>query len=114
MQEAAQIYMTSEKDEYAEQILNEILELHPDTVNVYNSLGVLYRRRGDSATALAHYEKALKIHPNTPHIYYNIGRVHVDMKNLNRATKYFRQALKLDPGFAEAKEALDAVELGQL
>ncbi len=114
LQEAAQIYMTSEKDEYAEQILNEILELHPDTVNVYNSLGVLYRRRGDSATALAHYEKALKIHPNTPHIYYNIGRVHVDMKNLDRATKYFRQALKLDPGFTEAKEALDAVELGQL
>lgn len=114
LHQAAQIYMSSEKDEHAEEILNEILELQPDTVNVYNSLGVLYRKRGDLKTALQHYEKALKIHPEAPHIYYNIGRVHVDMGNTDKATSYLRHALKLNPDFTEAREALDAVELGQL
>jgi len=106
--------MKSEKDENAEDILNEILELQPDTVNVYNSLGVLYRKRGDSATALKHYEKALKIHPHESHIYYNIGRVHIDMNHADKAQSYFRHALKLNPDFKEAKEALDAIELGAL
>jgi len=114
LHKAAEIYMKSEKDENAEDILNEILELQPDTVNVYNSLGVLYRKRGDPATALKHYEKALKIHPHESHIYYNIGRVHIDMNHADKAQSYFRQALKLEPDFKEAKEALDAIELGAL
>jgi pentatricopeptide repeat protein len=114
LHQAAQIYLSSEKDEDAEEILNEILELQPETVNVYNSLGVLYRRRGDFGAALKQYEKALKIHPEAPHIYYNIGRVHVDMKNTAKAEQYFRQALKLAPDFKEAREAFDAIELGQV
>ena len=114
LHEAAQIYMSSEKDEHAEEILNEILELQPDTVNVYNSLGVLYRKRGDLKTALQHYQKALKIHPDAPHIYYNLGRVHVDMDNMEKGESFFRQALKLEPDFKEAREALDAIELGQI
>ncbi|MBW2107895.1 MAG: tetratricopeptide repeat protein [Deltaproteobacteria bacterium] len=114
LHQAAQIYMSSEKDEHAEEILNEILELQPDTVNVYNSLGVLYRKRGDLATALQHYQKALKIHPDAPHIFYNIGRVHIDMGKPDKAESCFRHALKLQPDFKEAREALDAVELGRV
>jgi len=110
---AAQIYMSSEKDEHAEEILNEILELQPDTVNVYNSLGVLYRKRGDLNAALHHYQKALKIHPDAPHIYYNIGRVYLDMGNVEKGESHFRHALRLEPDFKEAREALDAIELGQ-
>ena len=109
---AAEIYMSSEKDENAEEILNEILELRPETVNVYNSLGVLYRKKGEYQTALKHYEKALKIHPNEPNIYYNIGRIHVDLKDPERAEFHFRRALELNPGFKDAREALSAIELG--
>jgi Flp pilus assembly protein TadD len=114
LHKAAEIYMSSEKDAHAEEILNEILELQPDTVNVYNSLGVLYRKRGDLEGSLNQYEKALKVHPHAPHIYYNIGRVHVDMNNVDRAASHFRTALKLEPDFKEAREALDAIELGAL
>ena len=114
LHEAAQIYMSSEKDEHAEEILNEILELQPDTINVYNSLGVLYRKRGDLESALKHYQKALKIHPDAPHIYYNLGRVYVDIGNMEKGESFFRNALKLEPDFKEAREALDAIALGQL
>lgn len=112
LQKAADIYMTKEKMQDAEEILNEIMEINPDTVNVYNSLGVLYRKKGDYLTALKHYQKALKIHPNTPHICYNMGRLHLDLNDPGKAKAFFADALKLDPGFKEAKEVLDAIELG--
>ncbi len=60
------------------------------------------------------YEKALKIHPDEPNIHYNIGRLHVDMKNLEAAKFHFKKALTYDPGFKEAREVLDAIELGML
>jgi len=112
LHKAAEIYMSTERDENAEEILNEILELRPETVNVYNSLGVLCRKKGDYPTALKHYEKALKIHPKEPNIYYNIGRIHLDMKNPEKAESYFRTALRLDPGFEDARQVLHAIDLG--
>ena len=111
---AAEIYLSSEKEEDAEEVLNEILEVNPDTINVYNNLGVLYRRKGEYQTALKHYEKALRIHPNEPNIYYNIGRIYVDMKNLGEAKSNFEKALVLDPDFSEARKVLNALELGAL
>ena len=113
-QEAADIYMGKEKMQDAEEVLNEILEISPDSVNVFNSLGVLYRRKGDLKTALTHYQKALKVHPNVPHIYYNIGRLYFDMKQVEEAKSYFNRALKIDPHFDDAKEVLSAIELGVL
>jgi tetratricopeptide (TPR) repeat protein len=105
---------SNEKEEAAESILNEILEENPDTINVYNTLGVLYRKRGDYQAALKQYEKALKIHPNQPRLYYNVGRLHVDLKDLKQARINFEKALALNPDFEEAREALDAIELGMV
>ena len=114
LKKAAEIYMGSDKEEQAEGILNEILEQNPDTINVYNTLGVLYRKKGDYPAALQQYEKALKIHPDQPKVYYNVGRLHVDLKDVEHAKINFGKALALDPDFKEAREALDAIELGKV
>ena len=114
LQKAADIYIGKEKMQDAEEVLNEILEISPDSVNVFNSLGVLYRKKGDLKTALSHYQKALKVHPNEPHIYYNIGRLHFDLKQPQKAKSYFENALKLDPGFDDARDVLSAMELGDM
>ncbi len=114
LKKAADIYMSDEKEEQAEGILNEILEENPDTINIYNTLGVLYRKRGDYQAALDQYRKGLKIHPDQPKLYYNIGRLHVDLKDLEQAKANFNKALSLDPDFAEAKEAIEAIELGRV
>ena len=114
LNQAAEIYLSSEKEEDAEGVLNEILEVNPDTINVYNTLGVLYRKKGEFQTAMKQYEKALKIHPDESNIHYNIGRLHVDMQNLEAAKFHFKKALMYDPGFGEAREVLDAIELGTL
>ena len=112
LNKAAEIYLSSEREDQAEAVLNEILEVNPDTINVYNTMGVLYRKKGDYPTALKHYEKALKIHSEEPNIYYNMGRIHIEMKNPEKAEPCFRAALRLDPDFKAAREVLHAIELG--
>jgi tetratricopeptide (TPR) repeat protein len=114
LQKAADIYMDKEKTDNAEEILNEILEISTDSINVYNSLGVLSRKKGDYEQALKHYNQALKVHPNEPYIYYNIGRLYMEMKDPENARGYFKKALSLDQGFQEARDILNAIELGAI
>jgi tetratricopeptide (TPR) repeat protein len=114
LQKAADIYMSNEKMQYAEEILNEILEISPDTVNVYNSLGVLHRKKGDLDTALKNYIKAIKVHPGEPFIHYNIGRLYLEKKEIADAKHHFKKAVSINPEFTEAKEVLKAIELGSI
>ena len=114
LQKAADIYLGKENMADAEEILNEILKIRPDTVNVYNNLGVLYRKKGDFKRALTSYQKALRIHSDQPQIYYNMGRLWLEMKDSGKAGEQFEKALKLDPDFREAQEVLDAVRLGTI
>ena len=114
LQKAADIYMSDEKMQYAEEILNEILEISPDTVNVYNSLGVLHRKKGDLDTALKNYIKAIKVHPDEPFIHYNIGRLYLEKKEIADAKHHFEKAVNLNPDFTEAEEVLKAIELGTI
>jgi tetratricopeptide (TPR) repeat protein len=112
MQLAAEIYMDTDKIGPAEEILNEILESGINSLNVFNTLGVLYRKKGDSQAALTQYKKALKVHPDEPYIYYNIGRLYLDMKETAKAKHSFQQALEKDPEFKEAKQVIKAIDLG--
>ena len=114
LQKAADIHLSKENTADAEEILNQILEIRPDTVNVYNSLGVLHRKKGNYKEALKSYEKALRIHPNQPQIYYNMGRLWLEMNNTDNAQEQFEKALMLDPKFNEAREVLDAIRLGAI
>ncbi len=112
MQQAAEIYMDTDKLGSAEEVLNEILESGTDSLNVFNTLGVIYRKKGDTDTALHQYKKALKVHPDEPYIYYNIGRLYLDMKDPVKAKSYFQDALDKDHGFDEARQVIKAIELG--
>ncbi|MBF0301669.1 MAG: tetratricopeptide repeat protein [Desulfamplus sp.] len=109
---AAQIHLERDNDGHAEEILNEILQLGSESLNVFNSLGVIYRKRGDHQTALTHYKKALKIHPDEPNIYYNMGRIHLDMKDTDKAREFFQKAVEVDSSFKEARQVIKAIDLG--
>lgn len=114
MSRAAELHLERDNDGHAEEILNEILELGSDSLNVFNSLGVIYRKRGDHITSLTHYNKALRIHPDEPNIFYNIGRIHLDMKDMEKAREFFQKAVDVDSTFTEAKQVIKAIDLGVL
>jgi tetratricopeptide (TPR) repeat protein len=114
LQKAADIHLSKENMADAEEILNEILEIRPDTINVYNSLGVLHRKKGNYEEALKSYGKALKIHPDQPQIYYNMGRLWLEMQDARKARVEFQKALELNPKFSEAREILEAIGQGNV
>lgn len=109
---AAEIHMERNQDAEAEEIFNTVLTLRPDTTNVYNSLGIIYRRQGRLDEALKAYEKAIKVHKDDEFIYFNIARVNLDKGDSQSAQENLRLALNINPIFPEALDLLRATELG--
>ncbi len=110
-QKAAEIYMEKQMDDHAEQVLKEVLKLNPDTINVYNNLGIIYRRQGRYQRAINQYKKALKVSPDDENIYYNLGRTYFEMEEFEKARVVLTKALEINPAFAEAKSMLKTIEL---
>ena len=58
MQLAAEIYMETDKLDSAEDVLNEVLESGTHSLNIYNTLGVIQRKKGNTEVALRQCKKA--------------------------------------------------------
>jgi len=110
-QKAADIYIEKEMDESAEQVLLEVARINPNTVNVYNSLGIVYRRQGKLQEAIKQYQKALKVNPNDENIYYNLSRVFILTKDLKKAKELVTRAFEINPEFNEAGELLKSINM---
>lgn len=109
LSQAAEIYMEKEMDENAEAVLNEVAKLNPNTINVYNSLGIIYRRQGKFEEAREQYERAIKVDPNDENILYNLGKVMIKLSRVAEAKEAIKKALELNPGFIEAKNLLHSL-----
>ena len=93
-------------DQIAEEMLQEVLKINPDTVNVFNTLGIIYRRKGDLDGAVYQYRRALKVNPNDGNILYNLGRVFYDQGQIDKAIVTLQRALRAKPGFKEAEQLI--------
>ncbi|MBF0528096.1 MAG: tetratricopeptide repeat protein [Deltaproteobacteria bacterium] len=109
---AAEIYMDRKEDTEAQEVYEAVIKLKPDTTNVYNSLGILFRRQGRLAEAVKQYQKAMIVNPEDENIYYNLARVFLDLKEINLASQNLKKALEIKPDFAVAKELSRALEMG--
>lgn len=112
-QTAAEIYMEKQMDDHAEQILKEVLKLNPDTINVYNNLGIIYRRQKRYQKAINQYKKAVKVNPGDENIYYNMGRTYFDMEDFDNAKVILQKALEINSGFKEATRMIKTIERRQ-
>lgn len=110
-QRAADIYMEKHMDDNAELVLREVLKLNPNTINVFNSLGIIYRRQSKYAEALEQYKKALRVSPRDENILYNIGRMYFDLGEFGKARDILQKAVELNPGFSEAVEMLRIISM---
>lgn len=111
-EKAGNIFLERNMDNEAEEAFSEVIKINPDTVNVYNSLGIIYRKRKDYKGAIKQYQRALKVDPGDENILYNIGRAYIEDKDIEKAKKTFEQALSVNPDFKEAKKMLQAIEVG--
>ena len=112
LEKAAEIFMEKSMDQDAEKVLLEALKLNPKTLNIFNSLGIIYRRRGDFHEAIKNYKRALNVDPQDENIHYNLARVYISLGHYTEANKVLVRALNLNPGFKEAKDMLQSLKLG--
>ena len=108
---AAEIFMDKNMDDNAETIYMKALEINPNTINVYNSLGILYRRQGKLQESVRMYRKALRVSPFDEHIHYNLARVYMAAKEFQNAANTLQAAVKINPDFVEASNLLKSIEM---
>ncbi len=81
---------------------NELINLYPDSVDLYNIFGSTNLALNQFKSAIGNFKKAIKINPNLPVIFYNLGlSFHYD-KNFESALYSYEKAIKLKPDYAEA------------
>lgn len=81
----------------AEELLNTLLEVHPDHVEALTTLGTLYADRGEWACAQSYCERA--IHSNPLHIkaHYILAQIHEHQRQYEAALSEYRRVVFLDP-----------------
>lgn len=110
-EKAGEIFLEREMDKEAEEAFQEVLRINPDTLNIYNSLGIIYRRQHNARKAVDLYRIALKVNPDDEGIYYNLGRAFMENREIQEAKRALEKALKLNPRFIQAKRMLDAIKV---
>jgi len=86
----------------ASYLLRMAIQIVPEFVNPYVSLGELYRTAGKFDSAKAYYFKALRIEPNEQNAFLSLGIMYSMTRVLDSAGIYYRKALAIQPFWAEA------------
>ena len=80
----------------------KLLTMFPDSINLYNIIGVANQNLGKLEQAIQAYQKALSIKPDFAQAQNNMGNTLKDQGKLEEAIKAFQKALSINPDFAEA------------
>ncbi|HET6979199.1 MAG TPA: tetratricopeptide repeat protein [Pyrinomonadaceae bacterium] len=81
----------------AEAELNKALELDPNYLPAYSSLGALYIRTNQQDRAIGEYRKLIALRPDNATPYTLIGMLEDSRKNYDAAIENYKKALEKDP-----------------
>lgn len=87
------------------------VELAPSTAQFQDTLGWVYRARGEVDKAASVLEKASTIKPPQADIFYHLGLVYEEQGNAKKASSAFKTAVQLRKDFPEATQALRRIEM---
>ena len=106
-------YIIEDKTDKAIEELTNTAKLNPDLIEIYNSIGNLFRKKGEinraliihkSLLARQHLDKEKKIE-----LYINMGVDYRKAGLYDRAREFFKNALSIDPKNSLARKYLDEV-----
>jgi len=86
----------------AEQSLNELGKVAPNSYRVYQLKGETQFARQDMQQAILAFEEALKLEPRDAELLFQLGRSHYYLGNFSSALEVLSKSLELDPFNAEA------------
>ena len=90
------------KFQEAEAICRELITAGTTNYIIHANLGMLLKRRGEPASAIAAYQQALALNPRDPNLHYNLGNAFKSQGNLKLAIAAYTKALELNPADAES------------
>ncbi|MBI3610735.1 MAG: tetratricopeptide repeat protein [Nitrospirae bacterium] len=103
-------YLDQGQLENAQSALEPLVASHPDRIDLHNTLGILYRRRGMLDKAIDEYQKAIALserapeaspaRPVFPELYNNLAIAYREQGDFQKAEKIYRKAMALNPKFA--------------
>jgi O-antigen ligase/Flp pilus assembly protein TadD len=95
------------QDKIALKEWQKTIELDPQWVQAYNSLGLLYQKLGDANSAISSLMTAVDIEPDYASAHNNLGNVYLSKGEIDKAIISYQRALSLAPGWATAKHNMD-------
>lgn len=100
----------SRKDYYAALVKYlESVQLNPNNIYVYNTLGITYSQLKYFEKAADAFSHSMALNPKYPYPYNNMGSILLAQNSLKKAERYFRKAISL-----KADEASFHLNLGSL
>jgi len=98
-----ELFLRNNAYEEAYDYLAQALETSPDSLHLYNRIGMALRKLGRSEK---YYHKALEFHKDDPNLHFNIGRLYIDWQRWDKVVGAAAKAIELSPDFAEAKKMM--------
>ena len=93
----AQIYAIERNPQGTEAELRKALELDPNYITAYSSLGALFINTKQEDRAITELKKVVALRPENPSAYVLIGILYDAKKDYVNAMEHYRQALERDP-----------------
>ncbi|HLJ95250.1 MAG TPA: tetratricopeptide repeat protein [Gemmataceae bacterium] len=84
----------------------QLLQLRPAFVELYNDLGVAFAQQGKREEAAASFQRALALKSDYPEAHNNLGIVLAQQGQWDQAIIHYSEALRLRPDYAEAHNNL--------
>lgn len=88
----------------------QTLEHAPESIRVYNNLGMELANRGQHQQAIQAYQQGISIGDIYPNLHYNMGNSYLAVGKKEQAAAEYKKALEIDPDFYFASNALQRLE----
>jgi len=86
--------------------LSQAINDSPESLYLYNRIGIVLRKMQDFASAENYYLRALAITQADEYLFFNLGRLYYDWQKWDKMALAAQKAVAVNPNFVEAQKLL--------
>jgi len=86
--------------------LSQAINDSPESLFLYNRIGIVLRKMQDFTSAESYYQRALGITQTDEYLFFNLGRLYYDWQKWDKMALAAQKAVSINPDFQEARKLL--------
>lgn len=86
--------------------LSQAINESPESIHLYNRIGMVLRKMQDYESAENYFKRALGICQTDEYLFFNLGRLYYDWQQWGKMAEAAKLALAINPDFVEAQKLL--------